>query len=132
MNGGLLAEFFTIAKRHCSNYGAVGPYGKTDYCFPGPNACVLKEDKFCPYFDRAVIGYKPFREAGLHQKWQELWQGTPEKIINKICRICAEEFRPTSPRQKFCVSCQGKSRRERTRLRVRKHRQEQNSCKALV
>lgn len=122
MSGGFLAEFFTIAKKNCANYGAIGPYGKVDFCYPGPNTCVLKDDKFCPYFDRAVIGCKPFLEIGLQQKWQELWQGAPDKIINKICGICREEFRPISPRQKFCFKCKKLNQSEKARLRKRKQR----------
>jgi hypothetical protein len=122
MGSGLLAEFFAIAKKNCANYGAIGPYGKTDYCYPGPGSCVLKDDKFCRYFDEAVISYKPFREAGLQQKWRELWQGVPDKIINKICGICGEEFRPTGNRQRYCSKCRQLGNREKTRLRVRRLR----------
>ena len=117
----LLGEFFAIAKKNCASYGSTGPYGKVDYCYPGPNSCVLKDDKFCPYFDRAVIDYKPFREAGLQQKWRELWEGAPERIINKLC-VCGEEFRPTSPRQKYCAKCQKLNRTQKARLRKRRER----------
>jgi hypothetical protein len=120
MGGGLLWEFFLIAKRACANYGSNGPNGKLDYCYPGPHSCVLKDDKFCAYFDR-VIGYKPFRDQGLRQKWRELWEGAPERIINKLC-VCGEEFRPTGRRQKYCPKCQKLSQREKTRLRMRKMR----------
>jgi hypothetical protein len=117
---GLLEKFFIIAKKTCANYGSTGP-GKADYCYPGPNTCVLKDDKFCPYFDRAVIGYKPFREAGLQLEWQELWQGSPERIVNKTC-LCGEEFRPTSPRQSYCGKCQKLNRTQKARLRKRRQR----------
>jgi len=120
MGGGLLAEFFAIAKKNCANYGSSGPNGKVDYC-SGPHSCLLKEDKFCPYFDKAVIAYKPFREAGLQLKWQELWQGVPQLIINKVCQ-CGEEFRPTGSRQRYCSKCQKLSRTEKARLRKRKQR----------
>ena len=121
MGGGLLAEFFAIAKKNCANYGSAGPYGKADYCYPGPNSCVLKDDKFCPYFDRAVIGYKPFREAGLQLKWRELWEGAPAKIVNRICP-CGDEFLPTSPRQRYCGKCQKLNRTQKARLRKRRER----------
>lgn len=121
MGGGLLAEFFGIAIKHCANYGSTGPNGRLDYCYPGPHSCRLKDDKFCPYFDQAVIPYKPFREAGLQLKWQELWQGTPKRIINKVCP-CGEEFRPTGRRQKYCSKCKKLSSTEKARLRKRRQR----------
>ena len=121
MAGGLLAEFFAIASKNCCNFAATGPNGKPDFCYPGPNCCRLKEDKFCDWFDRAVIACKPFRDQGLQQKWRELWEGAPEHIINKFC-ICGEEFRPTGRRQKYCSKCQKLSQTEKARLRKRRQR----------
>lgn len=119
---GLLDKFFKIAKVNCCNYAATGPGGKPDYCYPGPHSCCLKEDKFCDWFDQAVIAYGPFRREGLQAEWQELWQGTPGKIINKLC-MCGEEFRPTASRQRLCVKCRGLNQKEKARMRMRKMRQ---------
>jgi len=122
MSNRLLAEFFTIAQKQCADYAKIGPGGKVDYCYGMGDSCILKEDKFCRYFGQAVIGYKPFRDAGLQQKWQELSQGTPKSIINRICGLCGEEFRPTSPRQRFCHKCKKLNKMEKARLRKRRQR----------
>jgi hypothetical protein len=117
---GLLAKFFTIVRKDCANYSGTGPNGKLNYCYPGPNSCLLKDDKFCSYFDTAVIPYKPFRDEGLQLEWKEFWQGAT-KIVNRAC-ICGEEFRPTSPRQRYCGKCQKLNRTQKARLRKRKQR----------
>ena len=122
MGNGRRAGFFAIARKNCANYGSTGPNGKVDYCYPGPNTCVLKDGKFCGFFDRSVIGYKPFREAGLQLKWQERWDGVPAKIVKRICQ-CGEEFLPASPRQKNCEKCRKLSKREMARLRKRRQRE---------
>jgi len=139
MGDGLLAEFFRIAKKQCANYGALGPYGKKDYCYPGPHSCVLKDDKFCPYFDRAVIGYKPFREAGLQQKWQDIWRQQKTLEIDQqaglvakpgvsglVCR-CGKSFVPTGRRQRQCPECRLQTEAEQKKLAVRKLRQRKRS-----
>lgn len=139
--GGLLSEFFAIAKRSCANYGGVGPYGKADYCYPGPNTCVLKEDKFCDHFDRAVIGYKPFREAGLQEKWQDYWRQqkilemdqqagltVEPRVSGLVCR-CGKRFVPTGRRQRQCSECRLHTEAEQRKLAVRKLRQRKRSGK---
>lgn len=139
MSRGLLAEFFKIAKKQCANYGAVGPYGKPDYCYPGPHSCVLKEGKFCPYFDRAVIGYGPLKRAGWQQKWQDYWrqQKTAEMdreaglvvklgISGLVCG-CGKTFAPKGRRQYQCPECRSEMKKEQTRLAVRRLRQRKRS-----
>lgn len=110
--GEILAKFFGIARRDCCNYVAVGPWGKANYCLV-LGSCVLKEDRFCQWFNDAVIAYKPYRDAGLLAQWQELWQEAPTKILNRMCRVCGDEFRQTSPRQVFCVKCRVLNRTEK-------------------
>jgi hypothetical protein len=121
--GEILAKFFAVAKKDCCNYSASGPNGKTDYCYPGPKSCFLKDDQFCKWFDEAVIAYKTYRDAGLHTQWRELWEGTPNRILNKLCKICGDEFRQTSPRQSFCLKCKKLSQTEAARLRKRRERE---------
>ena len=139
MGNGRRAGFFAIARKNCANYGSTGPNSMLDYCYPGPNPCVLKDGKFCAYFDRAVIGYKPFRDAGLQLKWQDYWrqQKTVEMdrqaglvvkpgVSGLVCH-CGKAFVPTGRRQRQCPECRLQTEAEQKKLAVRKLRQRKRS-----
>jgi hypothetical protein len=123
MASGLFAEFLGIARKNCCNYSEKGPGGKTDYCWTTGTSCLVKMDKFCDWFDRAVVACRPFRGRGLLAGWKLLWEKGPEQTNTKLCG-CGEEFLKTSPRQKYCGKCSELSKREKTRLRVRKMRKQ--------
>ena len=109
-----LGKFFAKAKTDCCNYSALAQ-GVADYCWLTGKPCLLRDDRFCKWFDEAVIAYKPFRVQGLYRQWREMWEGTPDRIVTRTCCNCGEEYRPTSPRQKFCVRCGSLNLTERDR-----------------
>jgi hypothetical protein len=125
MNGtkkitGLLAKFFAVAKTDCSHYGG-SCRGKLDYCWRIGQPCLLRNDRFCGFFDKSVITYRPFKTQGLWQAWRELWAGTPDRIVNRVC-TCGTEFLVVSPRQRFCERCRKLNRTQKARERKRRER----------
>lgn len=120
-SSGVLAKFFDLARKNCCNFSEKGPNGTHDYCLMGACTCLLKEDKICRYFGEAVVTYRALRDRGLQAEWQDLCQGVGA-VRNKVC-VCGEEFRQTSPRQRYCPKCQKLSQTEKARMRKRRQRE---------
>ena len=50
------------------------------------------------------------------------------KMLNKICKICKEEYSPMNPSQKFCEKCRLTNRRKIYKLPYERKFMEKHEC----
>jgi len=140
-----LSEFAKLAREHCCNFQATGPWGIRAYCLLEPPAtscqCGLQHGFFCRWFARAVVSAKGLeleaqRYDLLRQDWEakvrSLRDNPGESDLKEETRAtvkfpkkcsCGMTFLPSSNRQKYCSTCSVRAWRKRSALKQRKYRQ---------
>lgn len=116
-----------LVKNNCASYLG-DKYGISNYCCMKDGSCVFfkQDDQLptCRYYENGVLPideklefeYKSERNMHVEMK-------TAKPKVN--CKKCGATFEVNSNRQTCCEKCREKTRKENTRLRVRKFRQKQ-------
>lgn len=117
-------------------------HGINDYCCHEPDEtkkCIyFQEDntRRCGYFEVYVLPLETEIEVLYHAeinarvRGYELTRYQKKLAVEAVkleakCHECGKVFNPTSRRQKLCDFCRKQRARERTRQRVKNHRQKQ-------
>ena len=108
-----------LIKKHCANY-IDGNCILLDTTCP-QMGCMYSV--LCKYFINSVL---PLNKD-LHK---ELLPDAEETsgLYNKVCKYCNKQFTSDKKNERYCDKCKDKVKKEKTKIRVQKHR---NKCNAF-
>jgi hypothetical protein len=110
-----------LIKNECANFNY-----ENNFCFPKDKMCCFFLDSDtsprCKYFEDSVLPLEPEMEYEYRKdrKMSLLDFQAREKICER--ERCGATFISHSNSQKYCEKCEPIMKRQKTRIRVRKHR----------